>query len=294
MMGPMSERLVHKRIGGIALQGVSIAGEQTVVVAPELNVGFDVGKAPREIIPIDHVCLSHGHMDHAAGVAYYFSQRGFQGNSSGTVYVHPVLVDPLERLMAVWGDIEGHVSDHKVVGLEPGAEIAIRRDLLLRTFAVNHHCPGLGFSLIETRHKLREEFIGRTGPELVALKKEGVEIERRIEVPLIAFCGDSTDGDYLDLPHVSRAKLIILECTFVDPEHVRRARAGYHVHVRDLPRILSRLHNEHIVLSHLTRRSFLHEAKTAVRQLLKPSDLDRVTFLMDRPPRRGGKNNRSE
>lgn len=277
----MSERLVHQRIGGVALQGISTAGEQTCIIAPELNVAFDFGKAPRELIPIDHVCLSHGHMDHAAGVAYYFSQRGFLGNSPGTVYVPASLADPLERLMAAWACIEGHPSDHNIVPLDPGQDVAIRRDLLIRPFAVNHRTAALGFAVVEVRHKLREEFIGKTGPELVALKKQGIEIQRRNEVAVLTYCGDTAEGDFLDLPHVSQAKVLILECTFVAPDHVHRARAGHHIHVRDLSRILARLKNEHIVLAHLTRRSFMREAKTAVRTLLKSTDLDRITFLMD-------------
>ena len=285
----MSERLVYKRVGGISLQGISVAGEQSVIVAPELNVCFDIGKAPREMIPIDTVCLSHGHMDHAAGVAYYFSQRGFQGNASGCVLTHPALVDPLKRLMAAWADIEGHLSPHKIVGVEPGQDVPVRRDLVIRGFEVNHRVPALGFAAIDVRHKLRDEFQGKTGPELVALKKEGVEIERRVEVPLVTYCGDSAYGSYLDLPHVKRAKVLILECTFVDPEHTHRARAGHHLHVRDLPRIVAGLENEHIVLSHLTRRSSMRDAKAAVRSVLKASDLERVSFLMDQPrrPNRG-------
>lgn len=277
----MSERLIHRRIGEVVLDGISTAGEQTCIIAPEFNVAFDFGKAPRKLMPIDHVCLSHGHMDHAAGVAYYFSQRGFLGNSPGTVYVPAPLADPLERLMAAWAQIEGHPSSHNIVPLEPGQDVAIRRDLLIRPFAVNHRTAALGFAVIEVRHKLREEFIGKTGPELVALKKQGIEIQRRNEVPVLTYCGDTAEGDFLDLPHVSQAKVLILECTFVDADHAHRARAGYHIHVRDLPRILSRLKNEHIVLAHLTRRSFMREAKTAVRNLLKSTDLDRVTFLMD-------------
>ena len=64
-------RLVHKTLGRIKILGFSLAGEETVVAVPEYNVCFDIGRAPREVISIDNVCLSHGHMDHAAGVAYW-------------------------------------------------------------------------------------------------------------------------------------------------------------------------------------------------------------------------------
>src|SRR5690606_8497462 len=61
------------------IQGISIAGEETVVHIPELDLCFDIGLAPRAVLPSKYVALSHGHMDHVAGIAYYFSQRNFQG-----------------------------------------------------------------------------------------------------------------------------------------------------------------------------------------------------------------------
>src|SRR6185369_3322405 len=67
------------------VQGVSIAGEETVVQVPELDVCFDIGRCPRLALSSNFVALTHGHMDHAAGIAYYFSQRNFQGMGEGTI-----------------------------------------------------------------------------------------------------------------------------------------------------------------------------------------------------------------
>ena len=106
----MAWRMVEKRVGGIRILGYSLAGEETVLAVPELNICFDAGRAPREIIPIDNLCLSHGHMDHAAGVAYYLSQRGFVGNAPGRIIVHRQLAQHVQRLMSVWADLEGHHS----------------------------------------------------------------------------------------------------------------------------------------------------------------------------------------
>jgi len=154
--------------------------------------------------------------------------------------------------------------------------------LILRPFDVNHGVPALGYSAIEVRNKLKPEFAEKTGPELVELKKKGVQIEYRLEVPLITYCGDTAAGDFLDRDHVRNSKIIFLECTFFDSEHVSRARAGNHIHVRDLPDIMPRLRNSHIVLIHVTRRTFLREAKRQLQNVLKPADLERTSFLMDR------------
>lgn len=277
----MGRRLIEHQLDDIRLLGYSVAGEETVVAVPELNVCFDVGKAPAEILSIDHVLLSHGHMDHAAGLAYYFSQRNFIGNSPGCALVPEALVAPIKRLLKVWGDLEGHVSPARIVGLKPGEDFEIRRGLVARTFEINHGVPALGFCVVDVRRKLKPEFDTKTGPELVELKKQGIEIEYSVEVPLIAFCGDTAEGAWLDLEMVRQAKVLILECTFFDAEHIRRARDGYHLHVRDFGRIINRLENEHIVVSHVTRRTGIREAQSALAKVVSESAASRITFLMD-------------
>jgi len=281
--------LVEHLLGDIRFIGYSVAGEETVVAAPELNVCFDVGKAPAEILSVDHVFLSHGHMDHAAGIAYYFSQRNFVGNTSGCIICPNQLVTPIKELMRVWGQIEGHISPHKVVGMAPAEEYQIRKGLVARSFALNHGAPSLGFVILDIRHKLRPEFADRNGPQLVALKKQGVSIEYQLEVPLIAFCGDTAEGAWMDLELVQRARVLLLECTFFEADHVKRARAGYHLHVRDVARILPRMKNEHFLLHHVTRRTGVREAKRALTDLLPAEIMRRVTFLMDWKRPTGGR-----
>jgi len=98
--------------------------------------------------------------------------------------------------------------------------------------------------------------------------------------------GDTADGPHFDLDHVRNARLLIMECTFFDSDHVVRARAGKHIHVRDLRGILPRLRNPHILLTHVTRRTDIRAAKRILQNHVEPVDHERITFLMDRPPRK--------
>lgn len=275
-----------RRVGGHALVGYSLAGEETVIGLPELNVCFDVGRAPREIIPIDNLCISHGHMDHAAGVAYYLSQRGFIGAGAGRVIIHRDQAVNIQRLMAVWADIEGHPAPGHIEAVLPGEDVKIRRDLLIRPFAVDHAASALGFSVVESRHKLKAEHAGKSGQQLVALKKQGIEIEDWIEVPLVTYCGDTAVGDFLDLPCVRQAGVLLIECTFFDREHLHRARVGRHIHVTDIREILGRIECPHVVITHVTRRTDPRRAREIIKDAVDPADVDRISFLMDRPPRR--------
>lgn len=276
---------MEKTLDGIKLLGFTLGGEESVIIAPEFGVAFDVGRAPREVIPIENVCITHGHMDHAAGVAYYFSQRGFLGIAGGRVIIHRSLAKYIQQLMAVWAEIERHPSPGVVLGVEHLEDVEIRRGLVVRPFEVNH-CPGaLGYSLIEKRHKLKGEFLGLTGPELVALKKKGVAIEEHVEITLLTYSGDTAIGKFLDLEFVKNSRAILLECTFFDREHLDRARAGRHVHVNDLPQLFSALPNSQIMLTHTTRRTDMRLNKRIVQKILSPSDMARCSIFMDRLPK---------
>jgi ribonuclease Z len=285
MAHPIAE-FVH---GGLRLVGSSLAGEESYVTAPELNLAFDVGRAQRDLLAVDHVFLTHGHMDHAAGIAYYFSQRMFLDNPPGHMYVPEILVDPIRRLLRVWADIDGNEPPANIHAVQAGTDVILRRDLIVRPFAVNHPClrrgrcpaPALGYTAIEVRHKLIDAYQNLTGPQLVELKKQGVQITRRLEIPLVAYCGDTAAGNFLDLDYVRNSKVLLLECTFVDPDHLDRARAGGHLHISDLPAILPRLNNEKIVLIHLSRRTALAVARTVLRQTLGPGGDERVSFFME-------------
>lgn len=283
----MAARMVDKTIGGVRLQGISLAGEETVIVLPEFGVGFDIGRAPRESVFMDCICLSHGHMDHSAGLAYYFSQRNFQGIAPGCVLVHHRLVPAIQELLQVWGRIEGHVSPGRIVGVDEDEDFEVKKGLIARPFRVRHPGPTLGYSIIEVRKKLRPEFAGYSGQQIVELKKSGQTIEYRLEIPKVAFCADTEVGSFLDREHVRNAEVLIVECTFFEDEHMDRARQGQHTHVRDLPALMERVNSPHVVLTHITRRTFMSEVKRTLAHLLKPADLERLTILMDVPrPRR--------
>ena len=145
---------------------------------------------------------------------------------------------------------------------------------------------GVRLTQRQARIMLLQQPLGLPGPELVALKKRGVEITRRVEIPLLAYCGDTAPGDFLSLDCVRDAKILLLECTFVEPDHLDRARAGYHIHISHLRELLPQLNNERILLTHLSRRSVFAEARKLLRRELGSEADERVTFLMDARYRR--------
>jgi ribonuclease Z len=275
-------QLSQLSMGDFTLAGYSVAGEESVILAPEFDVAFDIGKCPREALTCNNVLLTHGHADHSVGLIYFFAQRDFQGIEGGVAVVPANLVDPLHRLLKAWARVEGKLPPYELIGLKGGEEYPIRRGLAARAFPTRHVAGSLGFSIVETRSKLKEEFIGLEQNEIVALKKKGVEITRTLEVPHVAYLGDTARGDYAALPEVRDARVLLIECTFFDTDHDRRAKAGRHIHVDDLPEMLAPMNNEKIVITHVTRRTNLGLARRQLKKVLPPEILEKVTFLMSR------------
>ena len=117
-----SHNLAKITIDDLDIIGYSIAGEETVIAMPQLDVCFDIGKAPDQVIPINHVLLTHGHMDHAAGIAYYLSHRNFCGQAAGTILAPENLLPPIKDIIDAWARLDGNQLPANLIGVKPGDE----------------------------------------------------------------------------------------------------------------------------------------------------------------------------
>ena len=281
-----SHNLAHVKIEDLDIIGYSIAGEETVVAVPQLDVCFDIGKAPDQVIPINNVLLTHGHMDHAAGIAYYLSQRNFCGMSAGTILAPHNLLRPIRDIINAWARLDGNPIPAHLVGVKPGDEVRIKPNLFARVFPTKHSRGSVGFSVIERRKKLKSEYIGLTGPQIVELKKKGVEIDYPLEIPIVTYLGDTQYVDFSQLPYITESKILIAECTFYEGDHTGRAEAGRHMHIEEFVTLLKKLQNEHIIVTHTTQRTPMREIRKILRKALPTEKYDKVVLFMDKRPRR--------
>ena len=280
-----SHNLARIEIDNLEIIGYSIAGEETVVAIPQLDVCFDVGKAPDQIIPINNVLLTHGHMDHAAGLAYYLSQRKFCGISAGTILAPQNLLGPMRDIIDAWSKLDGNKIPVKLVGVKPGDEHQIKPNLFARAFPTKHTRGSVGFTVIEKRKKLKSEYSHLTGPQIVQLKRQGTEIDYPLEFPIVTYLGDTQYVDFSQLQYIADSKILIAECTFYEGEHASRAKAGRHMHVDELATLLGNLNNEHIIITHTTQRTAMHEIRKILKAALEPRLYAKTIILMANRPR---------
>lgn len=275
------QKFAKLKFDALSLIGYSVAGEETVVQVPELNVCFDIGRAPLFALTSDFVCITHSHMDHIAGLGYYLSQRSFQGMKPGTIFLPREIERPVDQLLRCWRDVERQGTPFNLVPMASGQLVEVRRDFGIRAFATHHGGASLGYAIISIREKLKDEYLGTPGHELAEMRKRGVEIQYRVEVPLVAFLGDTTAGPVFSNPDVINAKILITEATFFEDDHRAKAKAGRHLHVDQLAEILPTLKNEHIVISHVSRRTGIRRARHLLKKRIGSDAMKRIHFLMD-------------
>lgn len=277
-----SHNLARIKIGDLDVVGYSVAGEETVVAVPQLDVCFDIGKSPDQLISINNVLLTHGHIDHAAGIAYYLSHRKFCGQKPGTVIASENIIDSIDEIIKAWGKLDGNKIPANFIVMTPGSECQIKPNLFVRAFATKHCKGSLGFTVIERKKKLKQEYLGLSSSEIVALKRKDITIDYQVETPIVTYLGDTRYLDFSKYDFIAKSKILIAECTFVAEEHADRALAGEHMYIDDFIKMLSELDNEYVVITHLSQRVYIVEAKKILKEKLSSALFEKSVLLMDR------------
>jgi ribonuclease Z len=283
MAAERRERPFAATFAGIPLRGVSVAGRESWFHLPTLRLAFDLGRAPTELVPVANLFLSHAHLDHAAGLAWWCSQRRLQRMPGGVARTHPDAVPLWREILALHERLEGVRYDAAVAPMPPGEPVFLRRDLSVASFPVDHRVPTLGFVASEVRRKLLPAFAGHGTEDVRAAASRGEAVARETPIPLVAYSGDTAAG-FFDLapPEVFRAKLLLLECSFVEERDRDRSREWKHLHLAEIAERADRFENEVLVLTHLTVRTTPDEIRGELKRRLPAGLAARtVPFLPD-------------
>lgn len=276
----MSDERCVLRTPHLLIEGSSRAGHETYFRIRELGVALDIGRCPDLVVPMEHVFITHAHLDHSAGVAFYAAQRKLQQLGVGTIYVPAESKEGFEELLAVQRKLTGSELRLDIVGLAAGEEVKFARNQLVRAHAATHRVAARAYELFEVRHHLREELFGKSKEELWGLRKDGVPVDEPYTRSLLFYTGDTDRGILENGDALFRSEVLMIECSFVMEGHQDRAAQYRHIHIDDIAEFAEKFENELIVLTHFSRRYSRDEIRQHVRRRLPVSLHERVRLAL--------------
>lgn len=240
---------------GYTIEGYSRAAVQSCWRIPELKLGFDLGAQPWDFMGTPTWFVSHMHLDHCAALPVYVARRRLMKMDPPVIYLPKDSVDTIHQILKLFTRLDRGRLPCELIGVSPGDEIDLTRDLVVTVGKTFHSVPSMSFLVWERRKKLKDEFIGLAGPKIRDLKDEGVEVTHETRTPILGYLGDSAPKGLDETPDLYKARILITEMTFLAPVHRKeKIHKNGHMHLDDYVERADRFENEVIIAGHFSTR----------------------------------------
>lgn len=201
----------------------------------------------------------------------YIATRGLLKLAPPTVLLPKSRTEAFAAFIDSLRELDDSELNHKAVGIEAGSRFIMSKLFEIAPFKTVHPVPSQGYIIYGTKQKLKSQYVGLDGTAIKVMRERGVEITDKVEVPEVAFTGD-TSAAWIDDPanaDALRAKLLIMECTFVDDSVSKEdAETFGHTHIDDLVARADSFQNEGILLIHFSARYKADEVRRALKAKL--------------------------
>ena len=277
---PIENLPVHAAtLAGFPVEGYGRGAVQSYVRLPEQKILFDLGGSPWDFQNTPTAFVTHGHLDHMAALPVFVARRRMMKMEPPAVYVPAEIEPAVQQLLRAWQKLDRGRMAVELVGLEPGEEVELNRELAVTTFATTHTVPSLGYVLWGKKRKLKPEFAGLTQDEIRIEAMRGTQMSAEVREPLVAYTGDTSPRGLFDCPDALRAKLLITEMTFFRKDHRREKIHKYgHMHLDDVVERADAFENEAILFLHASTRTGERPFRRAIEKRLPAELLERTTI----------------
>ena len=194
------------------------------------------------------------HLDHIAALPIYVARRRLMRMPEPTIYLPETAVADVRSLLHIFQRLDRGRLPCQLIGCKPGDEFDLSRELVLSAFATHHTVPSLGFivwdAAKEAQRGVPSALPGETDPRpsVFPAAKSPLRFAHRW-LPIWATAIPALD----EHEPLFRAKILILEMTFVAPDHRKEHIHKFgHIHIDDIVKRASRFENELIIASHFS------------------------------------------
>ena len=239
------------------LTGYSRAARKTSFYIPELKILLDCGISTN--FSPEHIFITHGHLDHCFNLPMTLCDNPVKP----IIYVPNEIEEYIKNFIHhayVLCTLDHNPEIHKFYTLKSvfleNFIIKIKNtEFIVEIFKCFHTIPCLGYGFIEIRKKLKDEYkeIMNDKKKLIELKKSGVELMHQIKFPIFCYIGDTSD-EILVNKELEKYPIIMIECTFLYPEHEEYAKINKHIHWNHINKYICDHEKITFILYHFSNR----------------------------------------
>lgn len=246
----------------LKITAYSTALFSTWIFIEELGCLFDAGDGVaaglmQKSRKIKHVFVSHADRDHLTGL--------FQLNQLNAREGYPIIYYPKDcgsfpKLAGFTKKFDPHVAGTVWKPLINLSEINVKNGFFVQAITNNHVetkdnlTKSFGFKLFETKKKLKKEFQGLDGNEIVKIKEEkGVDFTTETKkTNILSYSGDT---GILDYETWDNSHILIHEATFFggDEGHIS-PHGNKHSTLEEVLKMVSEIKVDKLILSHFSSR----------------------------------------
>jgi ribonuclease Z len=272
--------LAEFEYSGIKIQGYSEGGVRTSIIWPNLDLAIDMGNTYPGQTRYKNLLLTHSHLDHFSGVPYYISQRSLQRLEPPNIYFPKEIHKDLVELFKIYSRLEDFEYKLNLIPLEFGETIVLNKQYSFAAHKTFHRVPSQGYTIYETKNKLKLEYNNMSQAEILLLKEKGIEISQSMIQPVFSFSGDTKIEYILEHEDVRKSKVLFLECTYIDStKDVEHARLWGHTHLFEIAEHADQFENEKLVLLHFSPRYSYKFIREQIQKILPKHLHERVEFF---------------
>jgi ribonuclease Z len=201
----------------LTVHGWSRGSQNTGFFIPELKLLLDTQSS----CPFDPetILITHNHTDHCFSLPMRIT----------CINTHPTILCPQETTQFLVDFVNAtfrmgyndrtYNTAEKFMGVLPGDIIPLKNNMLVKVYDMDHNIPCRGYGLNIVKTKLKQEYIGLNGKEIIELRKKNISITDEYIEPILAYLTDTTPVVFERDPELLKYPYIMVECTFlpIDP-----------------------------------------------------------------------------
>jgi len=237
----------------LVLKGYSRAGERSCFQIPAISLMFDAGV--RTSNTPNHIFITHCHADHFFDLPIILA-----GICKKTNIYSPIDESTVDNFIrssfTLINNGNVRIPPYHINRVFPSQIIKFsenKRDYKIEVFKCYHRVSSNGYGLSEIKKKLKSEFVGKNGKEIVELKKKGIEICDLVEDYVFAYLTDTTPRVFNN-ENIFKYRTIMVECTILTEDGKDSAKKHMHTYWGDLLPIIKSHPNNHFILIHISTR----------------------------------------